>query len=217
MDHKLAESLQSLEKYTLNEMSAAERMQFEEHLFDCPICAEQVRQNFTIVENLKEVLREEGALATVSDAAASRSNWKKWFQFPSLVPGLVALALACVVIFQNTAGSNEMERVLMPASVLAPASRGESDVIRIDRKHPSFLLSFTVDAARPDSFRCEFDDASGNKVTTLESGPESTASFNLQVQLLSKHFPSGKYEMRLRPASEPDSITTYHFVIDDAK
>jgi len=213
MDHKLIESLQWADKYTLNDLSAAERTQFEEHLFDCPICSEQVRQTFTVIENLNEVLREERA---TSSARATKAGWREWFRLPSLVPALAALCLAGVVVYQNAgSGQADMAQVLTPSSFVAPVSRGDKTVVHVNRKSAMFLLSFNVDGAKPDSLAFNFKDAAGKPVLTVKTEPQSTASFTLPILLPVKNFPAGEYRMLLHPLSEPDSITTYPFVVTD--
>lgn len=218
MDHKTAETIQAVERYTLDELPEQERDQFEEHLFDCPICSELVRQNFTIAENLKQVFVEDSVRAS-SKLRTNRSAWREWFRVPSLVPTLAALSLGALLLYQNT-GHNAAEdaRVLPPASIMMPVSRGESLPSQlVDPKSGTFLMTFSVDAARPDSFTCEFDDSTGRKVLQLTTGPETTTSFNLPVQLSTAKFPPGRYQMVLRPASEPDSIKSYPFVIEYSK
>ena len=217
MDHILAEKSQSVVKYAMNDMSDDERTEFEGHLFDCPVCAEQVRQNFTIVENLKEVLSEEKAKSTQSEAVRSSvSGWRKWFQIPSLVPTVAALGLAGLLFYQSATDS-PVARVLMPESIVAPVSRGASDGIQVQRTSPLFLVTFMVDAGRPASFVCDFLHSSGESVLTLQTPAQNTAAFNLPVLLPAKSFPAGHYQMKLHPASEPDSITTYNFVVEDSK
>ena len=214
MDHKFAESLQSVEKYTLNEMSAEERTAFEEHMFDCPICSEQVRQNFTLVENLKEVLREEPA----ARYAAAPSGYWAWLRPSSLVPTFAAVALACVLVYQNIGGGNqEFARVLPLASVVTSVERDASAPVQlVDPKSPTFIVTFGVDRLA-EGFECEFINKAGKTVASVSHGAESVASFNLPVELPTKNFPPGEYRMSLRPASKPDSIKTYPFVVEYSK
>ena len=43
MTHQQAVDKQAVERYLLDEMPEIERFAFEEHLFDCDICADDVR------------------------------------------------------------------------------------------------------------------------------------------------------------------------------
>lgn len=220
MDHKLAESLQSVDKYLLNELSPEQRTQFEEHLFDCPLCADQVRQSFTVLENLKQVLREEKATATDARTVhASHTGWRDWFRIPSLVPTLAALLLACLAGYQHFEMLNSQTAEILPppAAVLLPVSRGESVAqVTVAPGAAVFRLDVKGDSARPDAFACEFQNADGVKVLTLNAPPQPSTDFDLQFQLPAKAFPTGRYQLILRPASEPDRIITYPFAVQHA-
>ena len=50
MTHQQAVDKQAVERYLLDEMPEIERFAFEEHLFDCDICADDVR---SIVRRLR--------------------------------------------------------------------------------------------------------------------------------------------------------------------
>jgi anti-sigma factor RsiW len=60
VDHQSAVERNLTEHYVLGELSPEEAEEFEEHFFDCEICAEDVRQASRARANLKEVLREKG-------------------------------------------------------------------------------------------------------------------------------------------------------------
>jgi anti-sigma factor RsiW len=53
MDHQDALRLAASEKYLLNEISRAERDEFEKHFFDCPECAEEVRTTAAFLAGTK--------------------------------------------------------------------------------------------------------------------------------------------------------------------
>jgi anti-sigma factor RsiW len=219
MDHKMVETLESVDKYLLNELSSDERTHFEEHMFDCPICSDQVRENFTVTENLKEVLREEKARATVQVSELSRGGWwRGWLSVPSLVPTFAALALACVLGYQDYGGGSQMARVLPPpAAVLMPVSRGDNGLqVQVNRQSPLFEIEVKGDSRQPDSFAMEFQNAAGGKVLALNSGAQKSTDFDLKIQVPVKSFPAGRYELILRPASEPDRLITYPFEIRDS-
>ena len=217
MDHKLAESLQSVDRYLLNELPPDQRTQFEEHLFDCPLCADQVRQSFTVLENLKQVLREEKETAT--NARAVHAGWRDWFRIPSLVPTLAALLLACLAGYQHLEmlSPQTAEILPLPAAVLMPVARGESVAqVTVAPGAALFRLEVKGDSARPDAFACEFRNAAGAGILTLNAPPQPATDFDLQIQLPAKTFPPGRYQLILRPASEPDRIITYPFAVQYA-
>jgi len=65
LDHQSVIDRNLTERYLLDELDSAETAAFEEHFFECPICAEDVRWGSLMVANLKAVLREEDAAIPV--------------------------------------------------------------------------------------------------------------------------------------------------------
>jgi Putative zinc-finger len=57
MDHHEAIQRGAVEKYLLNQMSPAERDEFEEHYFDCPECAEDLRATAAFLDAAKKELK----------------------------------------------------------------------------------------------------------------------------------------------------------------
>ncbi|MCC6858106.1 MAG: zf-HC2 domain-containing protein [Bryobacterales bacterium] len=61
MDHDTAIRLRTSERYLLGELSPGERDEFEEHYFECPECADDVRQGAMLRANARAVFQETGA------------------------------------------------------------------------------------------------------------------------------------------------------------
>ena len=59
MDHQSVVDRNLTERYLLDALDSAETAAVEEHVFQCPICAEDVRWASLMLANLKAVLREE--------------------------------------------------------------------------------------------------------------------------------------------------------------
>lgn len=71
MTHQQAVEKQSAERYLLDEMPEIERFAFEEHFFDCDVCADQVRTGAVMVEGVKAgFLPEAGEAASRTPPAA---------------------------------------------------------------------------------------------------------------------------------------------------
>jgi hypothetical protein len=219
MDHKEAERTSAVEKYLLNEFTAGERLEFEAHFFDCPICAESVRQSAISIDNIRSVFREHPASGTVANKAPKpKSEWFSWLRVPVLVPSLAALILAAVVSYQNTVSIPRLERpMVLSTGVLTSVSRGTAPVIRVDRKQPLFNLNFEIDSPRAhSSYECDFENQKRDTVLSVNSGPQKVASFTLDLLLPTKRFPPGSYAMVLRPDSGANiESQQYDFVIQN--
>jgi hypothetical protein len=216
MEHRVAERISAAERYLLNEFNDEERTDFEAHMFDCPICGEQVRQGAIAIENVKQVLREEAGLPEASRQSSRNQGWAAWFRMPALLPSALALALAAVVVYQNVAVIRGLERPqVLSSEVIAPLAREAAPVVVIDPRLPKFNLNFEVDGARAyGSYSCEFQLESGAVVLKLDCGTRQVASFTLALLLPTGTFPPDKYVMILRPAAEPQiEVGRYSFVI----
>jgi hypothetical protein len=105
MDHPEATRVGAVERYLLDEMSARERGEFEEHFFDCPQCATDVKATAEFLDAARRELRRNatgvdlaaGGPAAPPQAGKSRRArpWRPAFA------GWAAAALLCVVIYQN--------------------------------------------------------------------------------------------------------------------
>lgn len=222
MDHKLAEQENAVERYLLNEFTPAERMEFEEHLFDCRICAEQARQDAIFADNVKAVMLEEERSASRGRSKLEKGkrigSWFQWFRPATLVPAFAALAFAAILGYQNLVYIPGLEQPqVLSTTVIAPLARDEGAVVKVDRRLPRFNLNFEVDSPRPyPAYRCDFEREDGARVLSLDSGPRQVASFTLDLLLPTKRFPPGRYVMILRSNSEPQrEIQRYTFVIQD--
>src|SRR6266481_5360651 len=99
MDHKDAVRLRATERYLLNELDPDQLDQFEEHLFDCPDCAVDVRTAAMFVEQSKNVLAADRATMRAPAAVPARERWLSWFR-PAFAMPAMAVILA-VVGYQN--------------------------------------------------------------------------------------------------------------------
>ena len=105
MDHSEAVERMAAERYLLDELTAKEREAFEEHLFDCPDCAVDLRAGAAFVDEAKAQLPE---LTANMPAPASRgmarpatksSRWTLWLRPAFAVPVFATLLL--VIGYQN--------------------------------------------------------------------------------------------------------------------
>ncbi|MGH9696283.1 MAG: zf-HC2 domain-containing protein [Bryobacteraceae bacterium] len=221
MNHQLAEQTQAVDKYLLNELTEAERLEFEEHYFDCQTCADQLKYNAIVVDNLKQVLLEEQRETSeqrVSAAAKPAAGWLSWLRPATFIPAFATLVLALVVGYQNFIYIPGLTRPQALETVPIPsAARDSGPVVAVDRRLPMFNLSFDVDSQQAyPSYTCDFQGEGKGSILEVDSGPRKVASFTLDLLLPSKQFPPGRYVMILRPASQPEKvISRFSFAIQD--
>jgi hypothetical protein len=122
MDHDIVVREKMTERYLLNELKPEVRDEFEEHYFDCPECARDIRAGFEFVEQSKVVMAENPEpVATHADGRSpARPAWFSWFRLNFAVPAL-ALLLA-VVGYQNLVTYPTLKAALKQPRVLPWAS-----------------------------------------------------------------------------------------------
>ncbi|HEY9127177.1 MAG TPA: zf-HC2 domain-containing protein, partial [Acidobacteriaceae bacterium] len=153
MNHAEAVGQMATERYLLGELSPELRDAFEEHFFECPECAMDVRAAALFIDEAKEQLPElTGPLAVPSaerQPAAVKEKKSAWWS-TLLRPALAApvfAALIAVVGYQNIVTLPALrvaasEPQLAPTVYLHDGTRGAEGPIAIDPKHGIVL---TVD------------------------------------------------------------------------
>ena len=124
MDHEVVVRLKMTERYLLGELDPEARDEFEEHFFDCPDCALDVRAAALFVEQSKVVLAEESEPASaglpVTDPIPARPGWFAWLR-PAFAAPVMVLLLA-VIGYQNLVTYPQMLQAVNSPRVLPWAS-----------------------------------------------------------------------------------------------
>lgn len=125
MDHDLVARQHMTERYLLGELDDEARLEFEEHFFDCPDCALDVRAASVFVEQTKVVLAEPSqaaapGLPTPTPAAPKHAWFRKWREM--FKPAFAAPAMAALLIvlgYQNLVTYPQMKLALKSPHVLS--------------------------------------------------------------------------------------------------
>jgi hypothetical protein len=135
MNHSEAVETMAVERYLLDELGPDAHDAFEEHLFDCPECALEVRAGDVFVREAKvqlpgmvaEAAPHARPAAAAKKPAKEKRDWFGWMRPVVLAPVFAALLL--VVAYQNIVTIPHLriegeEPRLVPVEALRGATRG---------------------------------------------------------------------------------------------
>ena len=213
MNHELAVKIHAVDKYLMNELTGAERHDFEEHLFECTVCFNLVERDALIVDNLKEVLREPAP----EEKRSFSSVFNQWMRPFVFVPSFAALALAMFTGYQNLVYIPALSKplVLQP-HVIDSVARGTGTAIPLDRAAAMFNLSFDVDSPQAyASYICEFKNDRKESVLSVDAGKPASAAFTLNLLLPAKKFPAGQYVAIVSAGADHTEVRRLPFVIQN--
>ncbi len=160
MEHEQAVQNLAVECYLLGEMTAGEREAFEEHYFECAICAEDVRSASQFLSDVKDVFAagpfQAAAPASGRQAPEQRrfsGSWLGWLQ-PQLAAAAIVV-LAAVAGFETVSTIPSLRRQVDEASaprivrsqVLRPQTRGTATILNAPPGGPVVLVFDLPDSA----------------------------------------------------------------------
>jgi hypothetical protein len=191
MDHSEVLRLNMVEKYLLGELPPDVRDQFEEHYFDCPECAADVRALSTFMATSRTIFNEESAVKTPSTVQKpARLGWLSWLRPAVAIPAIAALA--AVVIFQaaviipnlkEQAATQRGGQVYESSFRLQGGTRGESISKAAIDPNQSFALDFDFTPSHTfPSYEGALLASSGSTVLTFRvSGDEANKELHLVI------------------------------------
>ncbi|MFZ3214816.1 MAG: hypothetical protein WA192_02040 [Candidatus Acidiferrales bacterium] len=220
MEHSQAIQMKAAERYVLGELPAGAREQYEDHLFDCAECAEELKLAAAFTENaraeLGALVEAERELAPTAATAVARKpaaggGWfGAWLRPGIAVPVFAALLL--LVAYQNiaviphlkgSAGRAVVPQALASFSLITADSRGgEPLTVRVAAGQP-FSLYFDIPPdAHYSSYACELENAAGAAEIGLNISAEQ-AKNAVQLLIPSSTLGPGKHVLVVRGMSTP--------------
>lgn len=112
MEHTDAILTNAVERYLLGEMTEAEQGIFEEHYFDCRVCAADVTDGTRMMMAGRHVAAEQAQAANVVAMPAGRFRWIPAAAAASLIFGLLGSGVGYRVALQQHQPSTELVRVV---------------------------------------------------------------------------------------------------------
>jgi len=198
MDHSDAVRLKATERYLLNELDTDQLDQFEEHLFDCPECAVDVRAGAMFLEQAKNQLAP--STDTVPLKKTTRSAWSSWLRPAFAIP---ALALLIVVIgYQNlvtfSASRQPLRPQVMPWASVNVGTWGAGGPVIEAKPGQGFLLFVRIP---PDNAYLSYAADLYNPAGKLEwslAFPANAGQDQWPLQVPGSNWQAGTYTLKVR-------------------
>lgn len=214
MEHEQAVQNLAVECYLLGEMTPGEREAFEEHYFECGVCAEDVRTASQFLEDMKGVLAGRHPLPVpmpTREAREQRSpgwTWTAWLR-PQFATALVAVLgiVAAVETFSTIPSLKQQVReVSAPRPVrsitLKPQTRGASTLLTVKPGEAALLTLDGLDLPPAAASRLQFVVKSNDGQDVLSfSGEYPGADEPVIISFPKLDLPAGNYVLHVETLS----------------
>jgi Putative zinc-finger len=115
MDHSEAVRLKAVERYILGEFSPEEREKFEEHYFDCPECATEIKALARIRNASRLILEEDAAAEVSSREKRTDRGWFAWLKPVVTIPAIAGLA--AIIVWQAAVTIPRLKKQAAPGEI----------------------------------------------------------------------------------------------------
>lgn len=241
MNHQEATQQGAVEKYLLNELAPPARDEFEEHFFDCPECAEDLRMTAAFLDaaarELERVTRERPAPERVTPQRAAPRHpepkragpsrfallFRPAFAAPAFATLLLVIAYQNGVVYPRLTAELAASRtpeLLASVSLIGGNSRGAAvPTVTLPQKNRPLLLTLDIPTAeRFTSYTCVLMAPSGNVVGRVPVSSEQ-AKDTVSIRVPAGQWRSGDYRLIVQghsPSTEqaPAELASYRFILN---
>lgn len=217
MTHQQALDTMAAERYLLDEMTEAEKHEFEDHFFDCGDCAEEMRRGELIREEVRRAKPQPRRNAGLSLVATKRPVWQR----PSvIVPWAAAATLALTTGYQSFVTVPSLRQANSPQSLspvmLREATRGALPVVNVASGQRFATLGIDVMTTSVKEVRYDLLDQAGATILSgLAPLPPSGAPLYLLIPA-DELGRQGRYTLIVRDPGSPDAtLGEYGFDVAD--
>ena len=216
MDHHYAAEHHLVEQYLLKEMSPELRDQFEDHYFDCQLCAADLRATAAFLDTARtELQKPEFAPAPsrnkVVSINRSRFLWKPAFSFAALAACLLVIVYQNAVLFpslRSEVASLRTPEILPTVSLAAGNSRGGATLSASTGAAQAVLLQFDIPGQeRFSAYTCQLFSPQHKLLWSgLVSSQQARETVSLRVPIAPQS--SGDYSLVVKGNEKQDGAAT---------
>jgi hypothetical protein len=208
MEHEEAIRLDAAELYVAGQLSDEQRDAFEEHYFDCPVCAEAVRMEHVFADNVKEYLRP--------NVPAAPDKWRKRLTLhPALtwssLAANAALALVVGFIFLNGFRGGDTARFL-PSYYAPGVAHGTEEIHPVPAGSTAMVVRVPVPTEKYNSYSYEILNAGGKIESRGSAAPLGSEKVDLYLEVPVRSLSEGDHTLLVlgNPGSQVESQSKFH-------
>jgi len=217
--HTQAVHSMASERYLLGEMTDAERLEYEDHFFQCAECAEEIRLGALMADGARAGLARdaESQPAIAGPPLVFPAPVPRPWRASVVLPYAAAAGLALVVGYQalelRTLGRHDGGALALAPATLRPATRGEEPVVRLGDDGSMALAVDLGGAAFDRGLQYELREVDGPLVASGRApAPAEGAPLLLFVPGRVAH-PFRRYALTIRDAASGAAAPAYRFTV----
>ena len=229
MTHDDAVNGLTVERYLLGELSGDARDQFEDHMFDCRVCAADVKDGILLLDTARTELRTPSRAGVVEiRQPTSRSRtwmWQNWVLGPALAACLALIVYQSAVVLprmRTELAQAETPSVLAPLVLANAGARGDSLAEVVAPRHGSYVLSVDIpEVPGASGYKCSLYSPAGVLVWHVDVSPDQVRdAVTIQVPVATAK--EGVNELRVQSigasgGDQPKDVVTYRYKLSFAK
>jgi hypothetical protein len=201
MNHKLAMKVHAAEAYVLGELTEVEKDAYEDHMFDCPVCAAEVQRASQFHEDAGEIFATDRKLGAYYEPASLWQNLRQKFLQPVPAFACAVALLATSFSGYQTVVNHQLQQATMAqviTSTILTESRAEIKTVLIS-KNQSFSLRYFLPEKKAKLYDVQVLTQTGvKKVSVTTPAPEGDY---IELLLQPGVLPPGEYVMVVRERS----------------
>jgi hypothetical protein len=172
--HQEALDTLASERYLLNEMSEKDRDAFEEHFFDCHVCADDLRVGAAMLQGARAGFAGTATPGRVFSMAAKRPGrtlmnpvWYRSVALPWAAAATLAVVAGYQALFVVPALRRDSSPVALAPVTLRPESRGAEPVVTKDASGSPVSLAVEIaDPPQGGEITYDLSDANGRRIVS---------------------------------------------------
>jgi hypothetical protein len=205
MEHEHAMKTNAAERYLLGELTETEADSFEDHFFDCRVCAEDIRQGVRMLDAGRAVVKDEKRDPEVVplDSRRKRRSW-----IPAAVAAMLLIGIGLAALIQ----SRPPQQLGVVTLDLGGTARGAADENVVTLGDKKLLLRVDVPSTQP--FPRYVLTVGYERGKAIASEEVAAADTEEPVLLLLSELPAGSYEVVIEGVREDgkrSKVTTRPF------